>query len=1685
MKKVRSIFTVLMFVLICSVLFVFVACGETDGDGKCTEHTYGEWTLVSAGNCKNPSVEKRICKKCKAEETRDGEKDPNVHFQWTEWECDMEATCEDDGHEFRICLGCNETEENIIPKDDSKHVFGVWTVTKAATCSKQGERVHTCTLCNTDVTEKTPLDDTNHRFVSDGSTPSTCSTHGTNNSICADCGKTDFSPLPFDTHFHSSPFVNGVCPDCGGMLDSDIKLDNETGKLKAIYSKFFEGDFKVQYEFYTKAGQLEPQWDNFLFEIAPAINLAGTLNKSDVGLIQLIPYPRGRNHFTWNSLWWNVYPINVDSTWFFDENGTDLIYETCVQKGIDVIATFERVGDYLSVKYVMTVEMNGKNYDCVVTTDLTYPGIEKFYIGLSGEECTVDLKQVTLLKGAIASERVEPEEGKALIDSPVVFDNSGVKNANGLDYTFTGDFDIEYDLTLAGDDVNDWYSWILYMFADSNDLTVAEGHKLYYSATANSSYPEPYAPTFVRPVDEDGKPVNNGNYQFRHDLGDLASNLKDSKAKLRIVRKGGQINVYGYGYKNTDDIFVYYLDAVKQQTYSGKLTIRITGEKCNVTVTGATLYCGTATQPNGQCIKHDLTEWDITEADRCKPGHKERECKDCDYSESEILPAVADHDYGDWVKEYDPVCGTPGREKQVCSVCKDEQYRDIPATGVHSFGEWTVTKQATCTDDGEERRDCELCDHFETRVIDATGHSYGAWDTTDATCIAAGERHRTCSVCDDVESEKLPKDLYAHSGMTNGICPDCHGILTAQKDIDNTAGKKLVSDEIYLGGDFEIVYTFKNNFVGTDKSWDNFIMSIDQAEYVNGKIIHPSVRNKAGDAHGEFDMVPFMTNNDAAGHFGLFWNKFGNSVDMTWFKGPNGEAVSFQDAMAASPNVVANIKKTDNKVTATFTMIANVNGTIATCTVTYHIYVGAANKIWLSLSGEECVLNVSQIKLLAGEILPATSTEQGTSVLDTPAQLANANKNDQGLNITFDEGDFDFEYRYESAENPGKGDWDNWLFYMFKDNDDFAIDGNNGHKLYWSMTVNGAEPEASATVFQNVNWCCFNKRDYDSFAAQVIKHCTFNIRVARRNGYISVIGDGWLDGENTPFVQWAYNTYTITYNGMLTIRLTSQKSTLTVNDVIVYSGSPIGINVAVANGMCVSHALGEWNVTPADRCIPGHKERACNKCSYSESEVIPGGEHTYGEWTTDIEPVCGTPGNKHRTCSVCNNTEEQEIPATGTHTYGEWTGTAANCMEAGERSRTCSGCGNIQNETLPVDVYTHRSALDSNGVCPDCHGMLTAARVVDNTAGKALDTYGHYFNDDFDLTFEFDGRAGSNSEWHNFIMKLAPAYYADGQIRQSPVGRIMLLPFPKNRDHYCGPETGGLWWKTYGITVNTTGFYDKDHVDLGYAASVQKGFKAVVTLKRMGDNVDVRMVMTIDHNGEAVDCVVTTTLAYPGVENLYVGITGESSSLTLNQFKINDGAFAPSAEVATGTQILESPVELNNSGVKNQAALNYAFDGDFDVMYDLDLKGDDVNDWHSWILYMFKDSDDFTIDGNNGHKLFFCGTANGNYSEGSVPTMKKAYNSENKQENYNFRIDSGNFAANLQNSKVKLRIVRKNGQINIYGYGYKEDGTEIVQYVDSLNVNYTGTLTLRMTAELCVCTVTGLTVYNGTPTLIA
>lgn len=246
---------------------------------------------------------------------------------------------------------------------------------------------------------------------------------------------------------------------------------------------------------------------------------------------------------------------------------------------------------------------------------------------------------------------------------------------------------------------------------------------------------------------------------------------------------------------------------------------------------------------------HTFGDWyTVTESTCTVAGTKRRDCKNCDYFETEAaelashtpktVPAVPatctetgltegsvcavcgatlvaqktvdalGHDMKE-TGRVDSTCIDKGVINYKCSRCDHTSTAAIPAKG-HTFADdFTVTVTATCTADGEKAKLCTVCsakDPASITVIPARGHKYGDWTVVnDATCTEEGLKKRVCTneandeyaACEAFETEKIA--VLGHD-MTETV--DEKYLVSAADCVNDAVYKKSCSRCDYTEGTF-------------------------------------------------------------------------------------------------------------------------------------------------------------------------------------------------------------------------------------------------------------------------------------------------------------------------------------------------------------------------------------------------------------------------------------------------------------------------------------------------------------------------------------------------------------------------------------------------------------------------------------------------------------------------------------------------------------------------------------------------------------------------------------------------------------------------------------------------------------------------------------------------------------------
>ena len=195
-------------------------CGESyTEEVPASGHSFGEWQVSTPSTCIKEGVEKRVCERCLAEETRSLSL---AEHDFGEWTATVSPTCTEPGSKNRACSVCGHTETAEIPAVGHKYVL---VEERSATCAENGKKIFECSVCH-DKKEEITEDKLNHDFG--GAAP--CAEDVT----CIRCGE-ERQPLP---HSHATREIEPTCTESGyseeyctecGKIFEKIETDEPSG----------------------------------------------------------------------------------------------------------------------------------------------------------------------------------------------------------------------------------------------------------------------------------------------------------------------------------------------------------------------------------------------------------------------------------------------------------------------------------------------------------------------------------------------------------------------------------------------------------------------------------------------------------------------------------------------------------------------------------------------------------------------------------------------------------------------------------------------------------------------------------------------------------------------------------------------------------------------------------------------------------------------------------------------------------------------------------------------------------------------------------------------------------------------------------------------------------------------------------------------------------------------------------------------------------------------------------------------------------------------------------------------------------------------------------------------------------------------------------------------------------------
>ena len=219
-----------------------VACTTINGYIDISNHTYGEWVIITEATCKNTGLKRRTCTDSGCGKTDEViiPKAPHKYVDTV-----VSATCKEQGYTQHTCSVCSESfsdtyteklkhslgdwEQSIAPDCTNSgqevrkcalcgdaveqreltalgHAWGEWTIFKAATFREDGESRKYCSRCDAYRSQRIPKLSESHTHDFNGKeeiiTPASCTAEGSKKVYCSEteCGEFITKPIPKTDH---------------------------------------------------------------------------------------------------------------------------------------------------------------------------------------------------------------------------------------------------------------------------------------------------------------------------------------------------------------------------------------------------------------------------------------------------------------------------------------------------------------------------------------------------------------------------------------------------------------------------------------------------------------------------------------------------------------------------------------------------------------------------------------------------------------------------------------------------------------------------------------------------------------------------------------------------------------------------------------------------------------------------------------------------------------------------------------------------------------------------------------------------------------------------------------------------------------------------------------------------------------------------------------------------------------------------------------------------------------------------------------------------------------------------------------------------------------------------------------------------------------------------------------------
>ena len=693
------------------------------------------------------------------------------------------------GSRTEICLNCGTKETKEI---EATHNFGAWTTTKTATCTEKGKKVRTCTVTGCNETETVDIDMLGHTSETVVAKEATCTEAGiTAGTRCKVCGNSISGAVVIPAKGHTAVVVTGTpatceksgtsdsstCKDCGfviseakviaklghNMVKDTAKSKDATCTATGLYVEKCTNTGCT----YTTTETLpiihEAKWETIVeVKCTTDGKRRGTCKKCGMDVTEVV---KAEGHKVYNETKWST----VKAATCTEDGLKTAPCSICGQTASQVLPKLGHDEIVNTARVEPTCTTTGKTESKKCTRCLT--------ITVKAE--TIDKKAHTFGEWTVSS---HPTCAAGGIDERkcTACNEKETRTVDRLPHTEVEIPAVAATCTEAGKTAGKKCSVCDKVTVEQTEIA-ATGHTYVADATAS------FAPTCELPGRDKG-------------TCSACGHEKD----LEIPAKGHtEVDIP----EDPADCLNSGITAGKECTECKKVLV----ERETIPALGHKMEVDTVNSVAANCT-----------AD----GVEYRQCKNCDYKETEVL-AKLEHTYGEWTVTKEASCSVSGERSKVCSGCNAIEKEVIEALGTHST-EILEGKDPTCTTPGlTVGTKCNKCNTIlEAQLeIEALGHTFTDEPVLKpATVDADGEYGYLCIVCNeglnaqkiakiDAETIKLSATKYYYDGK----------VKKPSLEIKDVNGNILVENEDYelvysagckAPGKYSVVITFKGNYAG-------------------------------------------------------------------------------------------------------------------------------------------------------------------------------------------------------------------------------------------------------------------------------------------------------------------------------------------------------------------------------------------------------------------------------------------------------------------------------------------------------------------------------------------------------------------------------------------------------------------------------------------------------------------------------------------------------------------------------------------------------------------------------------------------------------------------------------------------------------------------------------------------------